>query len=101
MKLTKEIDDNFNNDTQHFCAVMLFDTSLNRGINTIPNNWINYKNHYFTNGTQALSFYLNADAPAKEVVTAKSKDELLFEMLLTIDHFQDDDWKNNNLYPYL
>lgn len=82
-------------------ALMLFYTELELGISQIPNKWLNYGNRYYENGAQALEAYANTPCPASQLIDARDKDELLIKMNDMLNHFKDNKWLEENLYPYL
>lgn len=82
-------------------ALMLFYTELELGISQKPNVWLNYGNHYYESGAQALEAYANTPCPASQLIDARDKDELLIKMNDMLNHFKDNKWLEENLYPYL
>ena len=102
--VAREIKSNFSGETKSnkVYAVMLFDTEMNLGIpGAKPNTWINYHNRYFTSGAQALDYYANTPCPASQLLDAKTKEELEDKMDQMIENFQNKDWLEKELYPYL
>lgn len=102
--VAREIKSNFNkeNKTKKVFAVMLFDTEMNLGIpGAKPNTWINYHNRYFTNGTEALDYYANTPCPASQIIDAKNTEELENKMDEMIENYQNNEWLEKELYPYL
>ena len=82
-------------------AIMLFMTEMELGLSTVPNKWVNVKNMYFTNGAAALDYYANTRCPASQLIDAVSKDDLESQMIEMLHNYRDEDWLNENLYPYL
>lgn len=82
-------------------AVMLFNTEIELGISNTPNKWVNTKNYKFNDGAAALDFYANTPCPASQLIDANSEEELVEEMNTMIKNYQDENWLENNLYPYL
>lgn len=82
-------------------ALMLFYTELELGISQKPNVWLNYGNQYYENGAQALEAYANTPCAASQLIDARDKDELLIKMNDMLNHFKDNKWLEENLYPYL
>lgn len=82
-------------------AVMLFETGLNLGTTHEPNKWVNYKNVYFNNGLEALNYYADTSCPASQLVEGEDEFELQCRMGEMILNYMDDNWLNENLYPYL
>lgn len=82
-------------------ALMLFFTELEMGISNSPNKWVNTGNAYFTNGVDALNAYANTKCPASQLVDGETPEELEQAMLDMIEHYKDDKWLEENLYPYM
>lgn len=85
-------------------AVMLFNTEFELGISNNPNKWVNVKNYKFYGndaGIKALNFYANIPNPASQLIEAYSEQELIDKMNSMLKNFNDNQWLNNNLYPYL
>lgn len=82
-------------------AVMLFMTEMEMGISQIPNKWINTKNYRFNNGQDALDFYANTPCSASQLIDANSEEELVSKMNEMILNYQNEQWLQDNLYPYL
>lgn len=82
-------------------AVMLFDTEINLGVSSTPNKWVNTKNVYFDNGVDALKYYVETYTPAIEIIEAKDDYELQCKMGEMMINYTNDNWLNENLYPYL
>lgn len=103
MELNKEIENYFEDKTLNnkVFAVMLFDTELSLGISQRPNKWINFRNLYYTDGGAALMAYANIRCPASQIIDAKDIHELEVKMTDMINHFKDDKWLEECLYPYL
>jgi hypothetical protein len=91
---------NSNNNTKKY-AVMLFMTEIELGISSEPNKWVNYRNVYFDNGTEALWFYANTPCPASQLIEASDDYELQCKMGEMMLNYMDDDWLNKHLYPFL
>lgn len=101
-----EINSFFNNmkdksKIKKYYALMIFETALDMGVSTVPNTWLNVKNLYFDNGTDALDAYANYPNPASQLIDAPSIDELAKLMFDTLKNMNDVSWLNENLYPYL
>jgi hypothetical protein len=82
-------------------ALMLFYTGRELGITDKPGVWYNTHTYYYDNGTEALNAYANTPCPASQLIQASDQFELeclMGDMLL---NFQDEEWLNENLYPYL
>ena len=98
----KKITTVMDSDTKKPCHVlMLFDTEINLGISNKPEEWVNFKNIYFDNGTEALNAYANIPCPASQLITADDEYELKALMGQMILNYKDKNWLNNSLYPYL
>ena len=82
-------------------AVMLFFTEIELGISTVPNKWVNIKNVKFDNGADAVNYYANTKCPASQLIDAESEEELIEKMNQMIKNFNNQEWLDNDLYPYL
>ena len=82
-------------------ALMLFETELKLGISNHPNKWVNYANRFYSRGLDALDAYANTQCPASQLVAGTSPEELENEMLEMVEHYKDDKWLEENLYPYM
>jgi len=82
-------------------AVMLYYTEGELGISNNYGKWINTRNVYFTDGAAALNYYSNTKCPASQLVSADSIEELLQEINTMIENFNNKQWLDKNLYPYL
>lgn len=82
-------------------ALMLFFTELEMGISNSPNRWVNTGIIYYDKGIDALNAYSNTRCPASQLVDGETPDELEREILDTIEHFKDEKWLEENLYPYM
>lgn len=89
------------NHTGKIFALMLFFTEVELGRSNIPNKWVNTANYILYNGTEALNAYANTKCPASQLVDAMSPEELADKMVETINNFQDQEWLETELYPYL
>ena len=85
-----------------YWGVMLFFTGLEMGQeNAKPNQWVNTNNVYFTNGTEALNYYANTPCPASQIVDGVSPEDLANNMYEMVENYQNEEWLNKELYPYL
>ena len=82
-------------------ALMLFETELELGVSSHPGKWVNTKNYIYDNGAQALDAYANTPCPASQLIQAEDDYELKCLMGKMILNYQDENWLNENLYPYL
>lgn len=89
------------NHTGKIFALMLFFTEVEIGRSNQPNKWVNTANHILYNGTEALNAYANTRCPASQLVDARTPEELADKMVETINNFQDQQWLETELYPYL
>ena len=99
--ISDKVKSQLNPQAKKYYAVMLFDTEINLGISSIPNKWKNIRNIIFDNGTNALTYYSEIPNPASQLIDAQDIDELNVEMNIMYQNFSDENWLNNNLYPYL
>lgn len=82
-------------------AVMLFKTGLELGTMTEPGVWVNYNNIYTDDPTEALYLYSEIPCPASQLIKGTDEYDLQCKMGEMILNFQNEDWLNENLYPYL
>lgn len=88
--------------TKKYYALMLFETEKTLGISENPNKWINTKTMDFKNdGEKALFMYCNIPNPASQLLDAESEEELEQQKLQMLQNFNDQNWLNENLYPYI
>ena len=80
---------------------MLFETELRLGVSNNPNKWVNTTNYYFNNGTEALECYANTPNPASQLIEATDDYELKCKMGEMMINYRNENWLNENLYPYL
>lgn len=84
-----------------FHMVMLFFPAHTLGLNQPGDPWINTKNLRFDNATDALNYYANTRCPASQHISAPTEEALEQEKQQMIRNYQDEDWLEENLYPYL
>lgn len=98
-----EIDKYFDNHitSKRYYAIMLFFTEMELGISNVPNQWVNIRNLFFTDGLSALNAYTNIKCPASQLIDADTRDELYSMMKNMMNNFNNQDWLNNELYPTL
>lgn len=82
-------------------ALMLFFTELEMGVSETPGKWINTGNIFYDNGTDALSAYANTQCPASQLVDGTTDEELEMAMEEMLNNYKDEQWLEENLYPYL
>jgi hypothetical protein len=82
-------------------ALMLFFTEMELGISNKPNRWVNVRNIYYNTGIEALNAYSNTKCPASQLVDGKTDEELQQNMLDMLEHYRDEKWLEENLYPYM
>lgn len=90
-----------NHTHKKYWALMLFNTELELGVSNKPNKWVNTKNMFFNKGIDALEAYSNIPNPASQLIDATSKEELVKNMEEMLQHFNDNKWLEENLYPCL
>jgi hypothetical protein len=96
----KRLKDKLPNKKLH--ALMLFDHERNLGISEDPTKWVHMKTLKFGNrGDLALYAYANIPNPASQLIEGLSKEELEEKELQMIENFQDQNWLNENIYPYI
>jgi len=96
------IPDNYKN--HKVFAVMLFMTEMELNISQSPNKWINTKNYIFDGedaGLKALTFYADTPCAASQLIDAPDLDELQTKMNDMLHNYQDENWLQENLYPYM
>lgn len=84
-----------------YWALMLFNTELELGISNSPGKWVNTGNAFYKDGLSALNAYANTPNPASQLVDAETPEKLEQTMLEMVEHFKDEKWLEENLYPYL
>ena len=83
-------------------ALMLFDHERNLGISEDPTKWVHMKTLKFGDrGDLALYAYANIPNPASQLIEGLSKEELEEKELQMIENFQNQNWLNENIYPYI
>lgn len=83
-------------------ALMLFDTERNLSISEDPTKWVHLKTLKFGNrGDLALYAYANIPNPASQLIEGLSEEELEEKELKMIEDFKDQNWLNENIYPYI
>lgn len=83
-------------------ALLLFYTAGEIGDDTLPPNVYVLKNVlYFDNGIQALNAYANTRCPASQIVEGSTNEELEKNIREMVINYSNEEWLNENLYPYL
>ena len=82
-------------------ALMLFETEFNLGISNQPTKWVNFANRLYSRGFDALEAYANTMCPASQLVDGETPEELEQAMLEMVEHYKDEKWLEENLYPYM
>lgn len=82
-------------------AVMLFETEFRLGISSHPGKWVNTANHFYNSGAEALNAYANIPNPASQLIRADDDDDLHQQMEEMRKNYRDENWLNDNLYPYM
>jgi hypothetical protein len=96
----KRLKDKLPNKKLH--ALMLFDHERNLGISEDPTKWVHMKTLKFGDrGDLALYAYANIPNPASQLIECLSKEELEEKELQMIENFQNQNWLNENIYPYI
>ena len=81
---------------------MLFDHERNLGISQDPTKWVHMKTLKFGDrGDLALYAYANIPNPASQLIEGLSEEELEEKELKMIEDFKDQNWLNENIYPYI
>lgn len=84
------------NSIKRLYSVMLFDTKNELKIK--PKNeedlytFVNYLNKDFTNGTKALTYYVNSSCPYAQLIDADTADELIKLKIQMVNNFKDKKW---------
>lgn len=103
-KFRKEIDAAFPAEPKEgkkYWALMLFFTEIETGKSTSPNKWVNTNNIFYGDGVSALNAYAETKCPASQLVDGKTKDALLDAMVEMSENYRNEEWLEENLYPYL
>lgn len=82
-------------------AHMLFFTEFELGRSDTPGKWINTQNVIYTNGVAALEAYANSKCPASQLVDADNEEELWREINQMKKNYENEEWLEKNLYPYM
>ena len=82
-------------------AVLLFDTELQLGISSHPGKWVNTKIYFFNNGAEALNAYANIPNPAAQLVRGDNDEDLMQQIKEMKENYRNEEWLNENLYPYM
>ena len=82
-------------------ALMLFFTEMELGRSETPGRWVNTQNVIYTNGTAALEAYANTRCPASQLIDADDEEQLWAEINQMKKNYEDDEWLEKNLYPYM
>ena len=80
---------------------MLFENEFNLGISSNPNKWVHLKTIRYKNGFDALEAYANTRCPASQLIRAVNEEELLKEEAQMKANYQNQEWLEKELYPYL
>lgn len=66
-----------------------------------PTGWQHKETKYFDNASDALNCYANTRCPASQHISAMTEEDLKEEEQKMLNNFKDNDWLEENLYPYL
>ena len=84
---------------------MLFETKQNLHIADAnasdANDYVNYFNKDTTSGVEALNYYANTPCPASQLIDAESPEQLQELKIQVINNFNNKQWLESNLHPYL
>lgn len=82
---------------------MFFDTKINLNLSETPGIWINYKNVYFNNGSEALNYYANTPVGSgtSEIIDASDDFELKCKMGDMLSNYMNQNYLNEHVYPYM
>lgn len=85
-----------------FFAVMLFYQGHEIGL-PFPedNTWINTRTLKYTNYQEALNAYSDIPCPASQLIEANTEEELQAQIEQMAKNFQNQNWLEENLYPYI
>lgn len=101
-ELTKRMAQEYVDHTGKYYAVLLFEKAGNLGEDEIPPHvYLCTNKRYFNNGVDALSYYANTPCPASQLLDANTEEELNDKITEMIINYQDENWLNENLYPYM
>lgn len=99
--VTNNINDLINSKEKKVYAIMLFDTKWNLGTSDKPNQWVNIDNVYTDNGLEAITLYSNIKNPASQLIEGNDIYEIQCKMGEMSMNFQNEEWLNKCLYPFL
>lgn len=69
--------------------------------NLTGNEWVNVHNIPFEDHLSALDAYSNIQCPASQLISAHSREDLTQKMNQMVLNYQNKEWLDENLYPYL
>lgn len=69
--------------------------------NLTGNEWVNVHNIPFEDHLAALNAYANIQCPASQLISAHSREDLTQKMNQMVLNYQNKEWLDENLYPYL
>lgn len=65
------------------------------------NKWYNPRNVYFNKHSEALTYYAETPCPASQLISGETREELEKKVKEMQENFQNKEWLDKNLYPYL
>lgn len=84
------------NPIKRLYSVMLFDTKNDLKIKPKNeedlNTFVNYLNKDFTNGSKALTYYVNSPCPYAQIINADTAEELINLKIQMVNNFKDKNW---------
>lgn len=84
-----------------FYAVMLFYAPYELGIDTTDVDFILHRIISTIDPTVAMNVYANTPCPASQLIEADSQEDLLAKVEEMKANYNDKDWLEENVYPYL
>lgn len=84
----------------NFYAVLEFRNELELGISDTP-QWSNTETYKFSSFNEANNALSNSKCDVAILLGSDTKDELLQDIIRTQQDFNDPDWVNQNISPFL
>lgn len=96
-KLNREM----NNNKQKYYAVVLYETEKNMHVSDNDRKFICIGTTILKDGAAALNIYANTPNPASQLIEGETYDDLVKNIEQMNKNYQDEEWLNKFLFPYL
>lgn len=101
-ELSKAIAHMYSEEPNKHFAVLLFYTAGEIGDTELPPHVYMCTNIVkFNDGEKALNYYASTPCPASQLIDAETEEELDIKCKEICANMQNEEWLNENLYPYL